>query len=155
MKEIHIRNVGYPRQIQYCNVTSGYLATIQSSSGAMVIRALDLRLAFNGAERCGQKLHIAEGDRETDITCYDNNNFKETTLYNSTTDNITIRIDNTLSNESGNLWIKVTGKVLYIIKVSNLYFLVFKCTFKHRQYEALLSCIYCTVVSMGKQNPEM
>ncbi|KAL3882167.1 hypothetical protein ACJMK2_028535 [Sinanodonta woodiana] len=91
MKEIHIRNVGYPRQIRYCNVTSGYLATITSSSGAIVIRTLDLRLAFNGTGRCGQKLHI-------------------TILYNSTTNNITIRIDNTLSNESGNFWVKVTAK---------------------------------------------
>ncbi|KAK3605174.1 hypothetical protein CHS0354_012979 [Potamilus streckersoni] len=108
-REVHIRNLNYPQRIPNCSISTGYHAMIQSSSGTIVIKALDLRLSFNSTGLCSQQLHIVDGNLEKDITCYNNNNFKETTLYNSTTNSITVRMDNTLSNVIGNFWIKVTA----------------------------------------------
>lgn len=72
---------------------------------------------------CAQRLNIQDGESEFDIACDDHNAFKKRTVYISTSNDIKLRLDNSLEGSNGYFWIQVKGKriLLILIVLQNKY----------------------------------
>ncbi|XP_076079154.1 uncharacterized protein LOC143049379 [Mytilus galloprovincialis] len=106
---LYIWNGEYPNAVNDCSLTSGCSCSITSSGSSRIqLIAFDIRFKINSTSGdCAQRLHIQDGESEFDIACDDDNAFKKRTVYISTSNDIKLRLDNSLEGSNGYFWIQV------------------------------------------------